>query len=83
MEKENFDSTFYNPAWHQIDDNGTLHVKASGYSGDFHWTGTLTVEPTQPDYALWMWIISEKNTRALINDQEFARLKREFADKQS
>lgn len=77
MQDEN--SKFYWPEWHRFNEHGTLTMKVTGWEGDCHWTGSMTVEPMEPDYAFWFWAIKEKNCTELINDEKFKELKQEFA----
>ena len=48
---------FFNPKYHTIHGDGLLTIKATGYEDDStHWTGFLTVSPSEPDYDFWYWM---------------------------
>src|SRR5262249_59324050 len=56
--------TWYWPDWSRFDSDGTLHVKASGYQGDSHWTGENVFIPEQPEYGFWWWVLAQDKDHA-------------------
>ena len=58
--------------FHSIDADGTLYVKASGWEGHAHWNGQHKISPTDPDYAFWRWLVSQKEYHRLIKESELA-----------
>lgn len=44
------EGNFYWPDWHGFDDDGTLHVKASGWTREGHWSGEQIFKPDHQDY---------------------------------
>jgi|GEM_PF-3159613 len=68
-------STFYWPEWHSLDDDGTLHVKTTGYVGMSHWTGETTVKPQQPEYSFWRWFVAQPEHQHLMGDEEFDQIR--------
>ena len=71
-------ATFYWPEWHSLDDDGTLHVKTTGYVGMSHWTGETEVQPQQPEYTFWRWFVAQPEHRHLIGEEEFERIRADF-----
>jgi hypothetical protein len=67
------------PEWHSIDSDGTLHVKASGYSGDSHWTGKTTIAPEQPEYEFWRWLVAQKKHHRLVEESELRAIQEEWS----
>lgn len=74
------DTTWYWRDWHSYDDNGTLHLKVSGWQADgVRWSGALECRPDHPDYALWQWILSKSGcTQDLISDTDLIELRAKF-----
>ncbi len=68
-------TNFYWPDWHSFDDDGTLHVKVSGYIGMSHWNGMHTVKPPEPEYAFWRWFVAQPEHHHLMEEKEFEQIR--------
>lgn len=67
------------PHWHNVDVDGTLHVKASGWQGDTHWTGERAISPTEAEYDFWRWLVAQKECHRLIEETELPAIREEWA----
>jgi hypothetical protein len=54
---------FYWTEWSELQDNGTLVIKTSGYEDGAHWTGYAEIETTSSDYRFWRWVASGRHRR--------------------
>jgi hypothetical protein len=84
VERENWDAfanavypsmTCYWPDWHGIDDDGTLHVKSSGWAAGCHWTGERSIVPSDPDYAFWRWLVVQKEHHRVVDETEIPSIR--------
>jgi hypothetical protein len=71
-------TTFYWPEWHSLDDDGTLHVKTTGFIGMTHWNGETVIKPQQPEYLFWRWFLAQPEHQHLMNDEEFERIRAKY-----
>jgi hypothetical protein len=67
------------PEWHYRDEDGTLHIKASGCSLDTHWTGEQEVRATHPDFEFLSWLVSQKEHHRLIDEKELATIRQAWS----
>lgn len=75
------DTISYWRKWHSYDDNGTLHLKVSGWAAaDFtHWSGEMKCPRDHQDYALWQWILHESGCgKDLISDTDLNELRNQY-----
>ncbi|XZE44085.1 hypothetical protein SH467x_003673 [Pirellulaceae bacterium SH467] len=74
------DTTCYWREWHSFDDNGTLHMKISGWrADDVRWSGELECPRDHRDYDLWGWILNESGcTKYLISDTDLDELRTQY-----
>ena len=72
------ETNFYWPDWHGFDDDGTLHVKASGYTREGHWTGEKIVKPDHQDYAFWRWLVAQPTYHRVMNETELPAIRKEW-----
>lgn len=75
------DPTYYSLRRVFITDTEAIEVSTSGYNlqKSYHWSGSLTVEPHDPDYALWIWILEQRDhLPGLINDEQLSSLRSEL-----
>ncbi len=50
--------------WHSYDDDGTLHMKISGWrADDVRWSGALECPRDHRDYDFWQWILNESGCK--------------------
>jgi len=74
---------FFNPKHHVLHDDGLLTIKTSGYENDSeHWTGFMTLAPSEPDYDFWYWMACIKQVPELVQEHELDRWKSEYAASQ-
>lgn len=53
--------TFYYPGMHQVRDDGTIAMRATGHDeGGLRWTGQRTFSPDAADYDFWRWVVSQR-----------------------
>lgn len=70
----------FNPKQHVLHDDGLLTIKASGYEDDSeHWTGWITLSPSEPDYNFWYWMACIKQVPGLVQECELDKWKDEYA----
>src|SRR5688572_14960389 len=67
--------TWHWPDWHSVDADGTLHVKASGWQGDCHWTGEHAVGPADPEYNFWRWLVDQEEYHRLVKQDELPAIR--------
>ncbi len=74
---------YFNPKYHTLHADGLLTIKASGWEdGETHWTGFLSLTPSEPDYNFWYWMACIKRVPELIQESELSKWKNEYADHQ-
>lgn len=74
---------FFIPSQHILHDDGLLTIKASGWEGmETHWTGHMTLSPSEPDYDFWYWMACIKQVPELVQERELDRWKSEYAASQ-
>lgn len=78
--EEPIDTTWYWRDWHSYDDEGTLHMKISGWrADDVRWSGELECPRNHHDYDLWRWILKESGcTKDLISDTDLDGLRARY-----
>ncbi|XZE37148.1 hypothetical protein SH501x_002750 [Pirellulaceae bacterium SH501] len=78
--EEPADTTWYWREWHSYDDDGTLHMKISGWQADdVRWSGELECPRDHCDYNLWRWILNESGcTKDLISDTDLDELRTQY-----
>ena len=76
-------SRMYNLRRHTLHENGLLTIKASGYDGNEHWTGWLTIAPEEADYKFWHWLVCVKQVPGIATENELDAWKREYAVSQT
>ncbi|MFO0941035.1 MAG: hypothetical protein U0930_09725 [Pirellulales bacterium] len=66
------DTTWYWREWHSYDDDGTLHMKISGWQADdVRWSGALECPRDHRDYDFWLWMLNESGCKKdLISDTD-------------
>lgn len=67
------------PEWHSFDDDGTLHLKASGHRCGYHWNGEQTISPDAPDFAFWRWFIAQPKFHRLVDETELPAIREEWS----
>ena len=67
------------PEWHSLDDDGTLHVKASGYRCGYHWNGEQPISPDAADYAFWRWFVEQPKFHRLVDETELPAIREEWS----
>ena len=78
--EEPADTTWYWRECYSFDDDGTLHMKTSGWrADDVRWSGELECPRDHRDYDLWQWIINESGcTIDLISDTDLDELRTQY-----
>src|SRR5262249_28578219 len=78
-------TVFYWREWYEFADDGTLHLKITGYDPDgSHWTGYADIPVRDNDYKLWCWIIMRGRWYGnLINDNSLNEIREDFRAWQS
>jgi hypothetical protein len=67
------------PEWHSFDNDGTLHVKASGHHGGMHWNGeNEPLARTSPDYAFWCWFVAQPKFHRLVDERELPAIREDW-----
>jgi DNA-directed RNA polymerase subunit RPC12/RpoP len=70
------ETNFYWPHWHGFDDDGTLHVKATGYTREGHWTGEQIFKPDHQDYAFWRWLVAQPTHHRVVNETDLPAIRK-------
>lgn len=74
---------YFNLKHHVLHDDGLLTIKASGYEDDSeHWTGHLTLSPSEADYHFWYWMACIRQVVELVRERDLAAWKEEYARSQ-
>lgn len=72
-------SRYFNPTNHILHEDGLLTIKASGWeNGEEHWTGFLTLSPSEHDYDFWYWMTRIKQVSELVEEHELNKWKDEY-----
>ena len=72
-------SRIYNVKQHILHEDGLLTIKATGYEGDgTHWTGWMTLEPSNPDYGFWYWMACVQRVSELVQERELSQWKASY-----
>lgn len=71
--------TWYWPDWHSFDDDGTLHIKASGWHTRTHWTGRQDIDPANPDYEFWCWLVDQEEYHRLVEEKELQTIREDWS----
>ena len=75
---------YFNPKYHVLHEDGLLTIKASGYEDDSeHWTGHMTLSPSEADYRFWYWMACIRQVPELVWERDLAAWKEEYARSQS
>lgn len=70
----------FNAKQHILHDDGLLTIKATGYEDDeTHWTGWMTLAPSEPDYDFWYWMACIRQELKLVQERELDRWRDEYA----
>ncbi len=77
-------SRYFSPKYNVLHEDGLLTIKASGWeNGETHWTGFLSVAPSEPDYDFWYWLARVRQASELVEESDLAKWKAEYATSQS
>ena len=69
-------SRVFNVKQHILHEDGLLTVKATGYEDDeTHWTGWMTVTPSDTDYDFWFWMARVQRVPELVQERELSKWK--------
>ena len=75
---------YFNPKYHVLHEDGLLTIKASGYEDDSeHWTGHMTLSPSEADYRFWYWMACIRQVPELVRERDLAVWKEEYARSQN
>jgi len=70
---------FFNSKYHILHDDGLLTIKASGWEdGETHWTGFMTLSPSEPNYDFWYWMACIRQVPELVQERELDKWKEEY-----
>ena len=73
-------SRYFNPQRHVLHVDGLLTIKTSGWEdGETHWTGFMTLKPSEPEYEFWYWMACIKQVPGLVEESDIATWKSEYA----
>jgi hypothetical protein len=78
------DLTFYYPGMHELRADGTIIMHATGYQGDWRWTGVRSFSPDSPDYDFWQWVVAQPERwsgASFFSSDDLARLQQEYANR--
>jgi len=67
------------PTWRHVAPDGTLDIKASGWEGNTHWTGSREIKPDDPDYAFWRWLVDNDEYDRLVDERELPEARQRWA----
>jgi hypothetical protein len=75
------DVTFYYPAMHELRPDGTIVLRATGYEGDWRWTGVRSFSPDSQDYGFWRWAITQSRWAgaSFFSSDDLPALKSEYS----
>jgi len=69
-------SRIFNVKQHIFHEDGLLTIKVSAWEdGETHWTGFLTVAPSEPDYDFWYWMTQVGQVTELVQESELSKWK--------
>jgi hypothetical protein len=71
--------SYYWPDWHSVDTDGILHVKASGWHEGTHWTGERAINPEDPEYDFWRWLVAQKKYHRVVEESELPVIRKEWS----
>lgn len=57
-----------------------LVFKRTGYNGDVHWTGTMTVSANEETFPFWKWLWSNSKSLPLLMDEAKLNMVASFKD---
>ncbi len=72
--------TWYWPHWHEVDSDGTLFVKKTGWQGGgrVHWTGEIAINPQDPNYDFFRWLVTRKEYHRIVEEAELSTIREEW-----
>lgn len=71
----------FNVKQHILHEDGLLTIKTTGYEDDeTHWTGWMTLAPSDPEYGFWFWMTHVKQPLEIIPDWSLTSWKNEYAN---
>ncbi len=74
---------YFNPRHHILHDDGLLTIKTSGWKdGETHWTGHMTVSPSESDYDFWYWMVCIKQVSELVSERVLDEWRNEYTASQ-
>lgn len=75
-------TTFYWPDMHEVDDDGVLHVRTTGYQDGYggysHWNGETAIHPADPNYTFWRWLVAQPEHHRIISGEEFEEIRTKY-----
>jgi len=64
-----------------LHEDGLLTIKTTGYEDDkTHWTGWMTLLPSDADYDFWYWMARVKQPLEIIPEWNLTSWKTEYAN---
>jgi hypothetical protein len=75
-------TTWLWPEWHYRDDDGTLHIKATGWTLDGHWTGEQEIRPDDPAHEFLCWLVTQKEYHRLVDEKELPAIRQAWSGRQ-
>lgn len=72
-------SRCFSPRQNILHEDGTLTIKASGWEdGETHWTGWMSLVPTDLDYDFWYWMAFTRQVSELVQESQIEDWKQEY-----
>lgn len=77
-------SRIFNPKQNILHEDGLLTIKVTGYEDDeTHWTGWMTLSPSDFDYQFWYWMAFTRQVSELIQERQVDEWKQKYLAAQS
>jgi hypothetical protein len=73
--------TFYYPGVFQVQPDGSIFMRATGWEGDEHWTGQHKVKADAPDFRFWQWVVSQRQrwtSLQFISSDDLPKIRDEY-----
>ena len=71
--------TYFYPRMSDVASDGTITMRATGWTDEGHWTGVRKTQPDSPEYSFWRWVVTQSERWPdFFSDRELPKLREEF-----
>lgn|GEM_PF-5868807 len=72
--------TYFYPRMSKFAPDGTITIRATGWTDEGHWTGAKKVQTDSSEYEFWRWVVANSERWPdFFSDRELPKLRDEFA----